>query len=77
MSAMSVNSKKSTFWDSARSCGIVDEKLTEYAKFPPIKSSPSFGPTLPDSKPLNLLDGIVIRSDNFISLLFIEFALSK
>ena len=56
---------------------MLDEKFIEYAKLPPIKSSPSFGPTRPDSKPLNLLVGILILSDSLISLLFIEFAVSK
>ena len=67
----------STFCDSSKSFGIVDEKLSEYAKLPPIKSSPSFGPTLPISNPLNLLAGILILSDSFTSSLLREFAVSK
>ncbi len=44
---------------------------------PPIKSSPSFGPTLPLSKPLKRLEGIKSLSDNLTSSLEIELALAK
>ena len=39
-----------------------------------MKSFPSLGPTLPRSKPLNLLEGIDSLSDNLISSPLIEFA---
>ena len=38
-----------------------------------MKSEPSFGPTFPDSKPLNFLAGKNTLSDNFISSLVNEF----
>ena len=53
---------------------MVDEKFIADAKLPPIKSFPSFGPTLPLSKPRNLLEGIFILSDSFISSPLIEIA---
>ena len=49
-------------------------KLVVVTKLPPIKSSPSLGPTLPLSNPLNLLPGMYSLSDNFILSPVIELA---
>ena len=57
--------------------GSVVFKLTDDNKFPPTKSSPSFGPTLPDSKPLSLLEGIYNLSDNFTSSFFNDWGALK
>ena len=55
---------------------ISNDGVIEEAKFTPIKSLPSFGPTLPLSKPRNLLEGINSLSVSLISSPVIELALS-
>ena len=54
---MSKKTLKSVDSEFSKIFGIFDEKFSDAAKFPPIKSFPSFGPTLPLSKPLSRFDG--------------------